>query len=227
MKRVKFARRNIASMAECERAGEGDPKPSPIDALFTNTQRRLLGLLFGQTDRAFQVCELVEITGGGSGATHRELWRLQEAGLLRATGRGRRVFFQADPKSPIHAELASLVRKTVGIAEPVREAFAPLAAKLQLAFVIEPWGGVPADRARELQLVLVVEPGQSPSRADLEVALDLLEQRFRCPVNHPLIVEPDQLRPVLSPRLDYVLKQPRVWVHGSEAALASLRGQKV
>jgi hypothetical protein len=39
------------------------------DALFSRTQQRVLGLLFGQPDRSFYATELIGLAGGGSGAS--------------------------------------------------------------------------------------------------------------------------------------------------------------
>jgi DNA-binding MarR family transcriptional regulator len=55
------------------------------DALFTTTQKRVLGLLFGQPGRSFFATELIELTGSGSGAVQRELQRLVASGLVTIT----------------------------------------------------------------------------------------------------------------------------------------------
>jgi DNA-binding MarR family transcriptional regulator len=52
------------------------------DALFTTTQQRVLGCLFGQPDRSFTISELIQTTGAGSGAVQREVARLAGSGLL-------------------------------------------------------------------------------------------------------------------------------------------------
>ena len=49
-------------------------------ALFTETQQRVLGFLFGQPQRSFYAKELIKLTASGSGAVQRELKR-QLSGL--------------------------------------------------------------------------------------------------------------------------------------------------
>jgi hypothetical protein len=85
-------------------------------ALFSNTQQRVLGLLFGQPDRSFFATELIGLSGGGSGAVQRELKRLDESGLVTVKRVGSQKHYQANPQSPIFTELCSIVHKT---AEPV------------------------------------------------------------------------------------------------------------
>jgi len=108
---------------------------SLADALFTTTQQRVLALLFGQPARSFYASELIERTGSGSGAVQRELKRLASSGLATVKRIGNQKHYQANPNSPVFAELHSLVNKTVALVEPVREALAPLADHIKLALL--------------------------------------------------------------------------------------------
>lgn len=105
------------------------------DALFTTTQQRLLGLLFGQHARSFYASELIQRTGSGSGAVQRELRRLASSGLVTVTRIGNQKHYQANPDSPVFEELCSLVKKTVALAEPIREGLAPLADRIEMALL--------------------------------------------------------------------------------------------
>jgi len=112
--------------------------PAPtglVDALFTPVQQRVLGLLFGQPERRFQSNELIRLAGSGTGAVHRLLTRLVEAGLVTVDRVGNQKHYQANAASPVFAELAGLVRKTVGLAGPLQAALAPLAGEIAAAFV--------------------------------------------------------------------------------------------
>ena len=108
---------------------------SMADALFTTTQQRVLALLFGQPDRSFFTKELIDLAGVGSGAVQRELGRLQQSGLIVQTVVGNQKHYQANAAAPIHAELRSIVAKTLGPAEALRPALAPIADELQLALL--------------------------------------------------------------------------------------------
>ena len=63
----------------------GTNKTSLGEALFTKTQRRLLGLLFGNPDRSYYANEIVRFAGAGIGAVQRELERLESAHLVNAS----------------------------------------------------------------------------------------------------------------------------------------------
>jgi predicted nucleotidyltransferase len=103
--------------------------------LFTPVQQRVLGLLFGQPQRRFQSAELIRLADSGTGSVHRLLTRLEAVGLVTTQRIGNQKHYQANADSPVFAELAGLVRKTVGLVEPLRAALAPMAGRITVAFV--------------------------------------------------------------------------------------------
>ncbi|RLA57241.1 MAG: transcriptional regulator, partial [Gammaproteobacteria bacterium] len=52
------------------------------DALFTKTQQRVLGLLYGTPDKSFYTNEIMRWADMGRGTIRRELDRLVSAGIL-------------------------------------------------------------------------------------------------------------------------------------------------
>ena len=105
------------------------------DALFTTTQQRVLALLFGQPNRSFFASELIGLTGSGSGAVQRELQRFASSGLVSVTYIGTQKHYQANPDCPVYHELIGIVRKTVAMVEPIRQALDPLADRIELAMI--------------------------------------------------------------------------------------------
>lgn len=105
------------------------------DALFGKTQQAVLGLLFCHADEAFYLNEIVRRTGAGMGAVQRELNRLVEAELVTRTPRGNLVLFQANRRSPLFPALRELMVRTSGAADALRDALAPLAPRIRVAFV--------------------------------------------------------------------------------------------
>ena len=111
------------------------PSQSLSDALFTTTQQRLLGLLFGQPGRSFFVTELIELADVGRGAVQRELLRLERSGLVVTERHGNQKHCRANSDAPIYNELCSIISKTVGVQEQVRAALEPLAAQIFIALI--------------------------------------------------------------------------------------------
>lgn len=104
-------------------------------ALFGTVRRRVLGLLFREHERDFYQREIVDAVGCGSGAVQRELKQLADAGLITREERGRMVFYQANRESAVFEELRGLVMKTSGLADVLREALAPDADRIDVAFI--------------------------------------------------------------------------------------------
>ena len=125
------------------------------DALFTTTQQRVLGLLFGQPERSFFATELIILARVGSGAVQRELTRLVASGLVSVSVVGRQKHYRANPESPVFAELRSLVVKTIGLADPVRVALEPLHAQIAVALIYGSVARGEAHAASDLDLLVV------------------------------------------------------------------------
>jgi predicted nucleotidyltransferase len=155
--------------------------PSAVaSALFTPVQRRVLGLLFGQPERRFQSAELIRLAGSGTGAVHRQLQRLAEAGLITVSQEGNQKYYAARKDAAVFPELHGLVVKTVGVVEPLREALAPIAEEIDLAFV---FGSVAKGSERagsDLDLLLVTD---QLAYADVYSALAAAERTLGRTIN--------------------------------------------
>ena len=167
-----------------------EPRRSLTSALFTTTQKGVLGLLFGQPERSFFATEVIGRVGTGSGAVQRELQKLVDAGLVRVTRLGNQKHFQADPSAVIFPELCLLVRKTMGLAEPLRAALEPLRDQIDLALV---YGSVAkgTDTARsDIDLLIV---SSSLTLEATYVALAAAEQELGRSI-HPTLYTPAELK---------------------------------
>lgn len=108
---------------------------SIASALFSDSQARLFRWLFGQPGRGFHLNELRRLTGLGSSSLQRELRKLTQAGLVSSERVGNLRRFQANPKSPVFAEVVALTRKTLGLEPMLRDALASLAPRLRAAWI--------------------------------------------------------------------------------------------
>ena len=106
-----------------------------IELLFSGYRRQILALLLLRPEERFYVREIARLTGVVPGSLHRELKQLHDAGLLLREEAGNQVRYCANRECPIFAELASIFRKTAGLADVLREALLPLDGKVELAFV--------------------------------------------------------------------------------------------
>lgn len=104
-----------------------------MNALFSGTKQRVLGILCGQPDRSFYANELIGLAAGGSGAVQRALATLTNNGLVTVKAVGNQKHYQANAESPIFNEPRSIIRKTVGLTDPLRTALHTMAAQITAA----------------------------------------------------------------------------------------------
>ena len=57
------------------------------------------------------------------------------SGAVNLNVEGKQVYYRANKKSPIFNELKSIVRKTFGIADVIRQSLEPSAEKIRVAFI--------------------------------------------------------------------------------------------
>lgn len=194
------------------------PRTSLADALFSTTQQRVLAYLFGQPERSFFATELIGLAGGGSGAVQRELASLAQSGLVTITRIGTQKHYQANPASPIYAELCSIARKTVGLAEPLREALAPLAKRIAAAFV---FGSVAKRSDTATSDIDVLVLSDNVDYADAFAALQTAEAKLGRTVN-PTVYAPADWRKKRRSGNAFVTKvaaQPKLFLIGTEEDL--------
>lgn len=183
------------------------------DALFPATKQRVLGILYGQPERSFYATEIIHLAACGSGTVQRELATLTTSGLVTVKAIGKQKHYQANQDSPIFHELHAIVQKTVGLANPLRDALAPVASHIVAAFV---YGSVAkkSDTASSDIDLLILSP--EIDYGTVFSALESASMTLGRPVN-PTILTPEEARQRLSRQdafLTRILEQPTIWIIG-------------
>jgi len=194
-------------------------RTSLADALFSTTQQRVVAFLFGQPDRSFFATELIRLAGGGSGAVQRELARLVDSGLVTTSRMGTQKHYQANPESPIFTELCAIAQKTVGLAEPLKDALVPLAERIKAAFV---FGSVAKRSDTTASDIDVLVLSDSVDYADVFAALQPAETKLGRTVN-PTVYTPANWRRKRRDGNAFAVKvagQPKIFLIGTEEEIA-------
>ena len=189
------------------------------DALFSRVQQLVLGFLFGQPDRRFQGAELIRMANSGTGAVHRQLTSLTASGLVNVTQVGNQKYYQANSDSPVFEELCGLIRKTIGLREPLRRALEPWKDQIDVAFV---YGSIArgADTATsDIDLMLI---GDGMDYISVYEALQKAETILHRQVN-PNLSTLSEWRKKLNEKNSFIVnvnKQAKLFIYGSEDGLA-------
>ena len=149
--------RSSASMTESRSDKPASGRTALADALFTSTQQKVLGLLFGQPDRSFFVTQVMGLAKSGRGAVQRELQRLKSAGLVSVEMHGNQKHYQANSASPLFDEICSIVRKTVGLEAPLKAAVESLPGKIHLALIYGSVARRADTAASDIDLLIVAD----------------------------------------------------------------------
>jgi predicted nucleotidyltransferase len=123
---------------------------------------------------------LIALVGAGSGAVQRELARLEQSGLVTVRRLGTQKHFQANPDSPLFGELSSIARKTVGLAEPLRDALTPFATRIVAAFVFGSVAKRKDTAASDIDLMVVSD---RLTYADVFEALEAVSSKLGRTIN--------------------------------------------
>ena len=130
------------------------------DLLFPNQYRRkVLGLLLMRPDQQIHLRELARVIGAAPGTLKKELDALCGVGLLRAERVGNQVRFCANTAHPVFPELQALIRKTIGLADALRLSLAPLAGRIDAAFVFGSMASGTESAGSDIDLMVVGDAG--------------------------------------------------------------------
>lgn len=191
--------------------------------LFNDYRRKVLGLLLLHPETRYHLREISRLTCTQPGTLTRELNKLAEAGLLLKERQGNQVLFAANRACPIYQELAGILRKTSGLADVLREALLPIAAKVQVAFV---FGSMASDKATsdsDIDLMVIGDCGFVEVVEHLYPSQSALQREI-----NPKVYSVREWQALVVGQAAFVrdlLNKPQLFVLGNEALLLELGGQ--
>jgi len=152
------------------------------NSLFTKTQQRVLGLLYGAPGKSFYTNEIVRIAAVGRGTVTRELVKLAAAGVLTVSAAGNRKHYRANPDCLIYAELVKITGKLFEVEIPkvepkVKPKTESVKAKPQAVHkpvkkVTKKPKVVVEGKAQEPQLVIEQEAPKSEGEPSINITVD-------------------------------------------------------
>ena len=89
--------------------------------LSSRVRSEIFRLLFGLSDKELHVREIERRTGLSIATVRQELKKLLQMELLLARRDGNRLYYRGNKEHPLFPDIQSMVLKTVGIVEPLKE----------------------------------------------------------------------------------------------------------
>ena len=155
------------------------------------------------------------------GATQRELATLAGAGIIERREKGKKIFYQANNKSPIFKELRSLLTKTAGAGEAVKKALLPFKDHIEVAFLYGSAAeGAFRGRGSDIDLMVIGQVNFSEVASLLRPVEELLGREI-----NPTVYTTKEFKKKFftkKPFILNVLKRPKVYLFRGERELAEL-----
>jgi predicted nucleotidyltransferase len=123
--------------------------------LFGKTRQAVLALLYGRADSSFYTKQILDAVKIGRGTVQRELKNLTDTGIIIREVQGRQVYYRANGRCPIFDELKSIVRKTFGVADVIRQSLSTKVYKIRVAFIFGSIARSTDDRRSDIDLMVV------------------------------------------------------------------------
>lgn len=188
------------------------------NVLFSKAQQDVLGLLYGQPDTDFYTNEIIRQTHAGTGAVQRELTKLVLVGILTVKQVGNQKHYQANHSNPFFAELRSIVLKTFGLADVIKNAIMPLHSKLRSAFIYGSVAKQEDNAESDIDLMFIEE---DITYADFFNLLAPVEVQLGRKIN-PIFYTPKDWSRKKTAENHFImelLKQPKIFLIGTENEL--------
>lgn len=181
----------------------------------------MLGLLYSHADQSFHTNEIIRLANCGTGGVQRELKQLSDLGLLIVKAIGNQKHYLANHDSPLFAEVHSIVLKTFGLADVVRNALAPIRSQIDIAFIYGSIAKQEENAAGDIDLMVIAD---DLTTADLYDLLETAQGQLGRTI-HPTFYSPSDWAKKLKAGNNFlaqITKQSKIFVVGSEDELKQL-----
>lgn len=181
---------------------------SAADFIFTPSVQRVLAATLAHPDRSYTLQELLSAAASGRGNTQLQIERLLRVGVLKEEPRrGRQRAIRANTNYFLYPELSSIVRKTFGVAEPLKDALRVFAPRIEEAFVFGSVAkGTDTERS-DLDLAVI----GTVALLEISEAVHNLEQLLGRAI-HLSLYEPEEWRELVArdPVMRQIAEGPRI-----------------
>ncbi len=187
------------------------------DVLFGEYRKRILGLLLLHPEETYHVRELARLTNTSAGTLHKELSKLSDAGILQSKKVGNQQRYSANVQCPIFEELASIFRKTSGLADVIANALSSMKSHIKFAIV---FGSVARGEEQANSDVDVMVIGDI-SFGDVVGLLHESQATLRREIN-PIVYSVDSFKSRVEKNdsfIQEILSKPKLFIVGSEHEL--------
>jgi predicted nucleotidyltransferase len=181
--------------------------------LFPEYRQKVLGLLLLHPETRYHVREIARLTHTAAGSLHRELSKLAKAQVLIREVSSNQVYYQANSTFPIFEELASILRKTSGLADVLTNALKPLIKKIAVAFVFGSVGSGTESRGSDVDVLIIGELGFTEAVTALYSAQAIISREI-----NPKVYKKSEWKKLVNNKdafIQEILNKPKLFIIGT------------
>ncbi|NOT67723.1 MAG: nucleotidyltransferase domain-containing protein [Methylophilaceae bacterium] len=188
------------------------------DILFGEYRKRILGLLLLHPEQSYHVRELARLTNTSAGTLHKELSKLSENGILLSKKVGNQQHYSANLQCPIFEELASIFRKTSGLADVIVGALSSVKSQITFAFVFGSVARGEQQANSDIDVMLIGDIGFGDVVSLLHSSQSTLMREI-----NPAVYSVDEFKNRIEKNDSFIkeiLSKPKLFIIGSENELS-------
>lgn len=188
-----------------------------LETLFSSRVRaKVIAAFFLSPGESHNAWELANRLGENYSAVWKELVLLERVGILTSQQRGKTKDYSVDKSCPIEPELRSIVLKTEGPGEIIKEKL-PEVGHVKEAFIYGSYASGEADSRSDLDLMIIGEI----NLVQLGHIISVLEKDLNRPINYVIYseVEWNKKEEIKDPFWENVQSAPKVWLIGEKNVL--------
>lgn len=135
-------------------------------------------MLLLHPENRYHVREIARLTNTAPGTLHRELSKLAKVGILKREISGTQIYYFANRDLLIFNELVSILRKTSGIVDVLRNALLPLSNKIIIAFVFGSLARGTENPESDVDILIIGDVGFAEVVAALYATQEIIDREI-------------------------------------------------
>jgi predicted nucleotidyltransferase len=186
---------------------------------FSRNEALLLRLFYTNPAAEYYIQEIGRILGKKPGVFQRTLYNLEAQGILASHYEANARYFQANASHPLFEEIKSIVFKTVGVTESLKEILRE-AGSIDFAFLYGSFAKGRENQLSDIDLLIVGSPDESV----ILKRLGDLERSLKREINYRIYSSLEIVEDIKNaePFLANILAAPKVFLIGDENELRKM-----
>jgi len=185
----------------------------------SKNEAALLRLFFSNIGRDFYIQEIGRRLDKMPGVFQRTLYDLERMGILKSRYQANARYFSANESHPLFQELKSIVFKTIGVMDSLKELLGDV-GHIDFAFIYGSYAKCRENPTSDIDLLII----GSPIEPLILQRLDVLERALGREINYRILASLDIVRDMRAgePFFEHILKDQKIFLIGDEHGFREL-----